>query len=53
MEDTEMTPVQPSKADHSDDDDLEITLKPLGITTIHKRDVTMKVSPYQRVGDFA
>ena len=36
-----------------DEDEIQISLKPMNITEIHKRDVTMGVNKYQMVGEFA
>jgi hypothetical protein len=38
---------------HEDNDDIEVILKPMNITEIHKREVKMLVSKYQLVGDLA
>ena len=37
----------------SSEDEIEIVLKPMNITEIHKREVKMSVSKYQLVGDLA
>ncbi len=42
-----------NKSDEKDTNEIEIILKPMNITTIHKREVKMTVNPYQRVGEFA
>jgi hypothetical protein len=38
---------------HEENDDIEVILKPMNITEIHKREVKMSVSKYQLVGDLA
>lgn len=38
---------------HEDNDEIEVILKPMNITEIHKREVKMSVSKYQLVGDLA
>ena len=45
------------KHDDSDDEEnkneIAIVLKPMNITTIHKREVNMTVKKLEKVGDFA
>jgi hypothetical protein len=36
-----------------EEEEIEILLKPMNITAIHKKEVQMKVSRYQLVGDLA
>jgi hypothetical protein len=38
---------------HEENDEIEVILKPMNITEIHKREVKMSVSKYQLVGDLA
>lgn len=38
---------------HEVNDEIELILKPMNITEIHKREVKMSVSKYQLVGDLA
>jgi hypothetical protein len=34
-------------------DEIEIVLKPLNISEIHKKEVRLQVNKYDKVGDFA
>jgi hypothetical protein len=55
MENQELkkNPITEDSEMHDEEETIEVILKPMNITEIHKREVKMPVSKYQLVGDLA
>jgi len=48
-----MADIEMIRDDDSERDEIEIALKPMNITSIHKREVVMTVKRHEKVGNFA